>query len=90
MSGSTYPKLVGQWLAENDQAANVDELDHSGLAVGTRCIKFNTLGTEIVKGILKTIPREFRREIDLLNEKIQRMKYFAHRHTYHAPHLLIL
>ena len=29
MSGSVHPKLVVQWLAESDHAANMDCLDHS-------------------------------------------------------------
>ena len=43
----------------------MDDLDHSGFVLGT----FETLDSETAKGNAKIIPRVFRREIDLLEEK---------------------
>ena len=72
MSGSTCPKLAGQWFAEIDRAASIDELIHFGFAYSPCSMDFETLDANIVKGIAKIIPRYVMGKIDILDENIQR------------------
>ena len=69
MSWSTRPKLVGEWLAENDYATSLDDLEPSGFASDDNQRECETLVSKIVKGIAKIIPKELGRKIDLLVEK---------------------
>ena len=68
MSGLIHLSLVDQGLAETDQATNMDDLDHTGFSVGTSIMEFQTLDSKNVQGILKIIPREFRRKLDVPDE----------------------
>ena len=68
MSGLIHLSLVDQGLAETDQATNMDDLDHTGFSLGTSRIEFQTLDSKNVQGILKIIPREFRRKLDVPDE----------------------
>ena len=56
MSGSSRPKLVGDWLAEFDCAPIMDDLDHSGFTFDSHQMEFETLDSEVVEGIAKIIP----------------------------------
>ena len=69
MSIPTPPNLVRQWMKDIDQTANMDELDHFGVAFGTSSMEFGTLDSKIVQGIVKINPREFRKKIDVLDER---------------------
>ena len=56
MSGSSHPKLVGDWLAEFDCAASMDDLDHSGFTFDSNQTEFETLNSETVDGFVSIIP----------------------------------
>ena len=47
----------------------MDDLDHSGFAFDDSHMGFETIASLIVKGIARILPQEFRRKIDLLDEK---------------------
>ena len=55
MPGSSHPKLVGDWLADFDSAASMDDLDHSGFTVDSNQTEFETLDSRTVEGIAKII-----------------------------------
>ena len=46
----------------------MDDLEHSGFASDDNQMEFGTLDSKIVSGLVKIIPQEFRRMVDLLNE----------------------
>ena len=52
--------------------------------------KFETLDPKIAKGIVKIIPTEFMRKMDLLGEKIQSKADKAQRQADHVSELLVL
>ena len=58
MSGSIHPRLEG----ELGRATRMDDLAHSGLAFDTNPIEFETLDSNIAKGIVKITPGELRRK----------------------------
>ena len=56
MSGSSHPKLVGDWLADFDSAASMDDLDHTGFTVDSNQTEFETLDSKTVEGNAKISP----------------------------------
>ena len=63
------PEICRRLSGRTDCTASVDELDHPGFAFGTNQVEFDTLNSKILKGIVKMIPHEFRRKVDLLDGK---------------------
>ena len=59
-------RLVSDWLPEFDLAAGMDEMDHSGFAFDKHIMEFGTLDRKIAKGILKILPADSKRKINLL------------------------
>ena len=62
MSELTYPKLAGQWLAEIDQGASMDESTHSGCLQRAQW----TLDSKIVTGTAKIIPSRIHTNMNLM------------------------
>ena len=51
-----------------DLASTIDELNHSGFIFGNHQLEVETLHPKIAKGIMKIIPTEFKRNINILEE----------------------
>ena len=48
---------------------DVAEANHSGLAHSRNLVEFERLGSQIAKGILKSVPRECRRKLQVVESK---------------------
>ena len=68
ISGSTHLRLISEWSPEIDLAIGIEDLDHSGFTSDKHQIEFETLDSKIAKGIMKTLPAEFKRKINFLQE----------------------
>ena len=66
ISGSTHPRLTSEWSGEVDIAGSLRDLDHSWFVFDKKAVKFETLDSDIAKGIMKIIPAGFERMINFL------------------------
>ena len=68
ISGSTHPRLISDWSAEIDLAIRIEVLDHLGFIFDKHQIEFETLDSQIARGIMKTLPAKFWRKINFSEE----------------------
>ena len=63
-SGPSHPELASDRFAEIDLVTCMDDLYHSGSVYAKHRMELETLNSKIAKGIMNTIPAEFKRKIN--------------------------